>query len=167
VNNDGCEKSFLTHLKNDTFCRLGKSQVSGVGVFAIVDIPARINPFISFPSKEDFFIDISREELFALDGEIQKYIKDFFAQDSSGNYPVNATGLNNLNISHYVNHSDVPNLFIEDISGLDVSSGLNTFLTKRRVFRGEELTCNYRDFLSVNNNISQFNFLSKKNETNI
>jgi SET domain-containing protein len=170
-------KDFLNHLQNNTFCRLGKSEISGVGVFALTDIPQKINPFCPFPFKEEFFIDVSEEELHSLKPEVQQYIKDFFAQDSRGLYPVNATGLNDLNITHYVNHSNESNLEVEadpfpatphPPSRFMPSNGaLNSFLTKRKISKNEELTCNYNDFLSVNNNTGQFNFLFKRNEASI
>ena len=107
-------------------------------------------------------------------------MKDFFAQDSRGLYPVNATGLNDLNITHYINHSEACNLQITSESDptsptslgiskkfLPSNGALNSFLTKRKILKDEELTCDYRDFLSVNNNIGQFNFLSKENESSI
>jgi|TARA_R110000824_G_scaffold400171_2_gene607079 SET domain-containing protein len=180
------KKDYLKHLNDNTFCRLGSSRISGVGVFALVDIPENINPFISFPFREELSIDVSPQELSSLRQEVQEYIKDFFAQDSRCNYPVKATGLNDLNITHYVNHSESANLHIDTGSPLPSAStknespqdsrpsppsplhgALNTFLTKRRVLRGEELTCNYRGFLSVNNNTDQFNFLSREDEAGI
>lgn len=174
---DSYKKDFLNHLRNHTFCRLGKSKISGVGVFAIVDIPAKINPFCAFPFKEEFFIDISEKELNNLPPEVKQYIKDFFAQDSRGLYPVNATGLNDLNITHYVNHSNTSNLEITSDSDstpsfssgkfLPSNGALNSFLTKRNILKDEELTCDYHDFLSVNNNTGQFNFLSEENESSI
>ena len=173
--NPNYKKGFLEHLNCKTYCRLGASNISGVGVFSIIKIPKAVNPFESFPIKEEFFLDVTEEELSSFQKEVQEYIKNFFAKDERGLYPVNATGLNELNKTHYVNHSDSPNLEVElePINGLasqkfiPSNGSLNTFLTKREIMKGEELTCDYNSFFGVNNNKEQFDFLSKKNETSI
>ena len=43
----------LANLTRQTFCRLAASPKGGVGVFAIIDIPAEINPFQCASNKED------------------------------------------------------------------------------------------------------------------
>lgn len=172
------KERFLSHVRGKTYCKLEPSSISGVGVFSIVEIPQGINPFESFPLKEEFFLDITEEELSSFKKEIQEYVTNFFAKDERGLYPVNATGLNDLNITHYVNHSISPNLKVEleplNKPSLEISSkftpsngSLNTFLTTRNINKGEELTCDYNSFFGVNNNKEQFNFLSKENEADI
>ena len=157
---------FLRHLAAETFCRIGVSPISGVGVIAIRDIPINTDPFLCTPPKEDHFIDVSEEELSKMPPSVQQYIKDFFTKDEQGTYPVNATGLNDLNLSFFVNHSETPNLKIEDIKEKGANS-LNTFLTNKDIKIGEELTCDYREFLSVNILKEQFPFLSKHDEASI
>ena len=101
-----------------------------------------------------------------MSASIQQYVKDFFTKDAEGTYPVNATGLNDLNISFFVNHSEAPNLKIEDIKEKE-SNSLNTFLTNKDIKIGEELTCDYREFLSVNILKEQFPFLSEHDEASV
>tara|TARA_B110001454_G_scaffold181617_1_gene175746 strand:- start:742 stop:1251 length:510 start_codon:yes stop_codon:yes gene_type:complete len=167
---DPFKAAFLRHLGTEIFCRIGISPISGVGVIAIRDIPANTDPFLCTPPKGDHFIDISEQELSEMNPSIQQYIKDFFSKDEQGAYPVNATGLNDLNISFFVNHSATPNLKIEDVkveNDTEKVNSLNTFLTNRNINAEEELTCDYREFLSVNILKEQFPFLSEHDETSI
>ena len=166
---DSIKVALLRHLQNEVYCRIGVSRISGVGVIAIKNIPKGTNPFACTPPREDCFIDVLEEELEGLPPSITQYIKDFFSKDEAGAYPVNATGLNDLNISFFVNHSDAPNLTIEDIKEKEANSlnTLNTFLTNRDVNAGEELTCDYKRFLSVDILKEQYPFISKRYETSI
>ncbi len=41
------KEELIKHLKNDVYCRLGVSKISGIGVIAIKDIPKGTNPFRS------------------------------------------------------------------------------------------------------------------------
>jgi SET domain-containing protein len=148
----------LTNLTRQTFCRLAASPKGGVGVFAIVDIPAKTNPFQCASNKEDQYVDLTEEEVATLPPAIQSYIKDFFVKSDKG-YPVHLSGLNDLNISFYVNHSLSPNLKIDLISQ-NSNDLLSTFVSNRKISAGEELTCNYNTFVSTKNLRDQFPFLS-------
>ena len=159
------KESFLKNLKDQTFCRLYPSKTEGVGVFAIRDIPSGVNPFPCYPHREEKFVNLSEEEFSTLPLSVQNYIRDFFIKDEKG-YPVNFSGLNDLNISFYINHSTSPNIQIKDFSE-NPSDLLNTFLTNKDILEGEELTCDYNTFLGVNNIKEQFPFLSQKNEASV
>ena len=132
------KKALLDHLNYDTFCRVGRSKISGVGVIAIRPIPKNTNPFVCFPPKEDNYIDLTEDEISQIHPSVQRFIKDFFIKDQLQTYPVNASGLNDLNISFFVNHSLDCNLEIKDIAETqEVPNSLNTFLTKRDIDEGE------------------------------
>ena len=78
----GKKENLIENLKNNTFCRLGKSD-HGVGVFAIRDIPRGSEIFsLCNDDKEEDLIDLSEEELKGLDGSLVKYIKDMFKKYS-------------------------------------------------------------------------------------
>ena len=97
----------LKKLKN-TYCRLQPSVISGVGVFAIMDIPQGINPFQG--AQEPEWIEFNVEELKNLDKEIKKMIDDFYVIEKDGGVYIPECTLDNMDVSFYVNHSANPNL---------------------------------------------------------
>jgi len=135
------------NLKNETYCRIGVSEIpgAGVGVIAIRDIPKRTDPF-KYPGRgrrNDKVVHISEEELRNLDKNVQQYIKDFFFPTSPDGkkifFPVTCDGLNSMNISFYLNHSEThPNLDLVPGKG-----PYYEFRTNRDIKKGEELFINY------------------------
>lgn len=126
------KQQLLKHLQNEVYCRIGVSKIHGVGVFAIRDIPKNTNPFKHSFNGEG--IVFSTNELEKLPKEVQKIIDDFLVHEKDGVLiPVN--GLNQLDISFYLNHSENPN----------VKTGDNgeTFITMRDIKKDEELTYIY------------------------
>ena len=119
-----------------TYCRLQPSSIHGVGVFAIRDIPAGIDPFYGSgdPDAERF----TKEELQDLDPEVLRLIDDFLVFDKDGSVEIPEEGINGLTMAFYVNHSDNPNLTSPD-------NGLS-FRTNREIKKGEELTAGYRTY---------------------
>jgi SET domain-containing protein len=101
------KKFLLDHLKNDVYCRLGVSKIAGVGVFAIRDIPAGVNPLKSWlPSQE---VDIDKAELKKLPASVREQVEMFcYYDDKKVSIPV--IGLNSINMAIYLNHSKTPNL---------------------------------------------------------
>jgi SET domain-containing protein len=101
------KKFLLDHLKNDVYCRLGVSKIAGVGVFAIRDIPAGVNPLKSWlPSQE---VDIDKAELKKLPASVREQVEMFcYYDDKKVSIPV--IGLNSMNMAIYLNHSKTPNL---------------------------------------------------------
>lgn len=141
----------LHHLKNKTYCRLGKSMVHGVGVFAIKKIPKGINPFTLSDQycNEGSISKIKVEDLQKLPKAIQTMVQDFFSplkkirQYKKNEYLYLPTlGLNSINISYYLNHSNHQNMNIE----FNKECFYTTFTTKRVIQKGEELTINYNEF---------------------
>jgi len=72
--------NLLKNIKNDTFCRLKHSKVSGIGVIAIKDIPVNTNPF--YLTNKTFrkykVIKISKKDLKNTNSDVLKIIDDFF-----------------------------------------------------------------------------------------
>lgn len=124
----------LTHLRECVFVRIGLSRIHGFGIIAIRDIPVDIDPFQDiWPIK---FTRLTENELGCLDSAVTAYVKDVCVfQD--GHYLVPDYGLNALDISWHLNHSEEPNLRVMD--------GY-LFRTMRHVYAGEELTVNYKTF---------------------
>jgi SET domain-containing protein len=129
------KKQVIKHFKNDVYCRLKPSKISGVGVFAIRKIPAGIDPFRE--EKEQDYIPISEKELKGIQPNVLRLIKDLFVL-REGKYWIPERGANTLPITHFLNHSKNPNLTI-DKDGTVIT-------TKRKINEGEELTIDYRTF---------------------
>lgn len=122
----------LEYISNTTYCRLKASKIHGVGVFAIKKIPKNVNPFPSAPDYE--CVTVSKEELRKLDPELKKLIFDLLVFDSD-TVELPVKGLNNLDISFYLNHSKKPNLKYAD--------DRESFISIRDIEAGEELTADY------------------------
>lgn len=136
----------LLNLKNSIYCRLQPSPISGIGVFAIRDIPNGINPFeiAGQTCQADQVIFISKDELQDLPNEIQQTIPHFFAKKPNDQYyPIISGGLNAINISFYINHSSHPNITLVTVPGCDYYQ----FITKNKIRTGEELTFDYSQWL--------------------
>ena len=144
-------------LKNlhQTYCSFGASKVHGIGVIAIRDIPKSINPFPSV--KPEKTIQLTDKDLELLPIEVVGKIKDIFVKHN-GVYHIYDLGLNCMGIRFHVNHSDNPNIAVNE--GV-VTKGYNPFITLRNIKKGEELFWNY--MISNGDNIlNQFKFI--KNE---
>jgi len=121
---------------NLTFCRLKKSRIQGIGIFAIREMPAGTNPFSGV--KKHAWQKIGKAEIKNLDKEVQKMIGDFFAMQEDGSFFVPECGLNGIDISFFLNTSKNPNVKTTD-------DGTN-FITIRKIKKGEELTVSYADY---------------------
>ncbi len=143
-------KVFVNTLKN-TYCRIGVSEISGVGVVAIQDIPKNTNPF-QYPNKEflDYnIVKVSREEVKTLPETVQKLIKDFIIIDDNENYyAIPENGLNSMDITFYMNHSNKPNIDII----FDKKCKYVTFKTNKKIKIGEELLINYKIYYNYGKN---------------
>ena len=144
MNRSRCKQRLINNLQNDIYCRVGVSKVvpNQVGVIATRDIPAGTNPFATaHPRQSDRIIELTHQDLEGLDPTTRQMVNDFYvADDTTGTYPVNQSGLNGLDVSFYLNHSDQPNLnVVHDNSGDDYAG----FRTNRNIKKGEELTYRY------------------------
>lgn len=129
------KKQILDQIKNDVYCRLKPSSISGIGVFAIRDIPAGIDPF---QEPEDIkWIPFSRKELTKIHPNVLRLIKNLFVFRDEA-YWIPELGMHTLCIVQFLNHSENPNLTI-DKEGEEIE-------TKRKIKKGEELTIDYRIF---------------------
>ncbi|CAE8711387.1 unnamed protein product [Polarella glacialis] len=152
------KRRVLDHLRSEAYVHLAVSPIAGVGVFAFRTIPVGIDPFpICNPhmgSKERVAF-CSRTELMGMPPGVCDLVKSFFAPlteddswtpqtDENGEilYGVLATGMNSLNLSWYLNHSDNPNISFKDA---DDEGGFNSFVTNRQIEAGEELVNDYRE----------------------
>ena len=146
------KKAFLRALKHTVYCRIAVSDIHGIGVKAIRNIPAGIDPFISFVQNKKY-IFLQDEDLKSLPKNIRCYIKDYYIKTENG-YPVLLQGLNDVSIFGYMNHSATPNIGLYP----DKQDELCKFVSLKNIKKGEELLWDYRHS-GVENLTQQFPFI--------
>lgn len=135
--------TFIENLKQKVFCRLGVSKVHGVGVFAIRDIPAGVNPMEEMSPTE--FETVKASEMSAaftgLSPEIKQLVIDMCPERTKdGEWDCPAHGLNSIGIAWYLNHSSAPNMEERD----------GDFFSLREIKSGEELLVDYGTYGALN-----------------
>lgn len=114
------------------YTRLGVSPINGVGVFAIVDIPAGV---YVFEPDDDKTVKVPSEDMVALPPAIRKLYEDFCVlEDGVYECPSN---FNRLTPSWYLNHSKQPNVAADNSL---------KFYAIREIRAGEELTADYETY---------------------
>lgn len=124
-------------IKNNVYCRL-QASAHGVGVFAVRNISAGINPFMGTRTAQDEWIKIPESEVYKnpdIPEAVRLMIEDFFIWKNGFIY-FPPLGMNELGIGYFVNHSNNPNLREKN----------KEFVTLREVKAGEELTVNYETY---------------------
>ncbi len=116
-----------------TYCRLQSSKVSGIGVFAIKDIPKNTNIFSGV--KDERWANFNLADFKPLGKEIVTMVEDFFVVKPNGQVEIPTCGFNGMNVSFFLNHSNKSNVKTID--------GGENFVTVRKVKKGEELTADY------------------------
>jgi len=122
----------LHYLKN-TYARLRPSKISGVGVFAIRDIPKGIKIFLGQHDEKWYTFKMS--DLKDLPPEVLEMVDDFFVVEKDQTVSIPASGLNGIDVSFYPNSSRKPNM-------KTIDDGF-TFVSLRKIKKGEELTVDY------------------------
>jgi hypothetical protein len=130
------KQEILKSLKN-TFCRIKLSKINGVGVFAIRDIPKGINPFNIAKAGDWQKFEVA--ELKFLDKSIVEMIASFFTIQKDNTVYIPKGGLNEMNISYFMNDSKNANVKM-------VKDEVN-FITLRKIKKGEEITVSYETYL--------------------
>jgi len=155
------KENLINNLKNETFCKVGVSDISGVGAMAIKDIPKGTEIFKCCNNDNlNDPIEINEEDLKEVGDPVLEYAKSFLVQSGPNTYPFPAEGLNSMGIIFYLNHSNNPNteFFFDGNLG-----GFVSFVSSREIRKGEELT---QDYNNLSNNkeelIKQFPFLRQQ-----
>jgi hypothetical protein len=139
------EKEFIIKSLEHTYCRLGVSKTHGVGIIAIREIPKGIDPF--FVRKNQKWIKFSEKEFSHLDDEVKRIIEDFYVKEKDGSIFINEHAFCESSMQIYINHSNNPTMETFDNG--------ETFITKRTVKKGEELTVDYKTFEPNFNNFKK------------
>ena len=139
---------------HNTYARVSTTD-HGVGVRAIRDIPAGVDPFQGIQNHS--IAMLKGRDIKELDAPIQSMVRDFFLVSNKtyafhggamhfnddDEYPVPLSGLNQLDVSFFVNHNDVnPNLVVNEHS----NESLTSFVAARLIKAGEELTYDYNAY---------------------
>ena len=74
---------------------------------------------------------------------VLEYAKNFLVQSGPNTYPFPAEGLNSIRVIFYLNHSSNPNT--EFFTEADNPNGFISFITSRKIRKGEELTQDYNN----------------------
>jgi hypothetical protein len=128
------KQTLLSNLRK-VYCRVERSELHGVGVFAIRRIPKGINPFeIPIPF---VLASLTKADVRALPRGIQQMIRQYVACQN-GEYVLTTFGFNLLELEYFVNHSPHPNLVFDEDGGC--------YRTARAIAPGEELTGDYTRF---------------------
>jgi hypothetical protein len=69
------KKQIIAHLEKEVYCCVKPSLISGVGVFAIKDIPKGTNPF---KEKDTKYLPVTEQELVHVSPEIKEHIVKLF-----------------------------------------------------------------------------------------
>jgi SET domain-containing protein len=118
--------NIVEHLNNTIWCKLAPSNIHGIGVFALRDIPARTAILVDTINREG--INLSDDEFKQLALEIQNLLLDIRVfNEAIGFISPNA----DIDYILFMNNSDNPNF--------DAISGF----TLRDIQKGEEITENY------------------------
>ncbi len=138
------KKELIYNLEKQIYCRLAPSKIHGIGVVAIKDIPKGVNPFELTGGKcgSDKIIKVHKDDIEKINPNVKKMMDDFLGADENGYYDVPKNGLNDMNVSFYMNHSDKAN--IEIVNG--GKCNFVTFRAKKVIKEGEELTINYNKY---------------------
>ncbi|MEK7172371.1 MAG: SET domain-containing protein [Patescibacteria group bacterium] len=134
-NKNNLKKKCLDCLEK-TYCRVQSSPLGGVGVFAIRDIPKGTDIF--YGCLKPIWIRFNKNELAHLDQGVKEMIDDFLPTVNLKDFYVPVHGLNGMDISYFINHSNKPNC--------QTPKNSFGFFTARKVKKGEELTVNYGSY---------------------
>jgi SET domain-containing protein len=129
----------LAELRQSTYVMLRPSAVSGVGVFAVVDIPKGCREMFSKPDPEEKWITLSMQEVESLPAHAQFLIGNYCLFDEELNYFVPEHGFKKMDLSLFINHGDEPNL--KSINDGDYFEAL------RDIKAGEELLLDYGEIV--------------------
>lgn len=124
-------RKIIDSIKYNCNVRLKPSTVcDGVGVFALVDIPADTILFNDIDPDMNF---ITWDEIVDIKDEVKVYLKSMCNSNESGLFLSRTVSA--INISYYVNHSDEFNVH-HDLT-------LDRYITTKDIKSGDEILCKY------------------------
>lgn len=131
-------EKLLKELASNTWVMLKPSPIEGIGVFALRDIPKGCRDMFGKPDDDSEWITVSKSEVEVLPAHTQFLISNYCLYDSA-NYFVPAQGFKKMDLSFFLNHSDMPNI-------ISINDG-DYFETIRDIKEGEELVIDYGEIV--------------------
>jgi len=131
------KEDVIKDLENNIYCRIQRSPIHGIGVFAVRDIPKGTNPFVTYMDFDT--IAVPKKEIMEnekIPAAVKEMVKAFYVIQN-GNIYCDARSFNEINIAYFLNHSDTPNLDVKEMNEESV------FTANRDIAPGEELTADY------------------------
>ena len=125
----------LRELNNYTYVMLQPSPISGVGVFALQNIPVGCREIFSKPNINDEWITLSKNEVDDLPSHSKFLVGNYCLYDDDENYFVSAEGFKKIDLSLFINHSITPNI-------ISINDG-DYFEVIKNIEIGEELVLDY------------------------
>eukprot|EP01064_Diplonema_japonicum_P039199 TRINITY_DN9778_c1_g2_i1.p1 TRINITY_DN9778_c1_g2~~TRINITY_DN9778_c1_g2_i1.p1 ORF type:complete len:183 (+),score=36.97 TRINITY_DN9778_c1_g2_i1:54-602(+) len=147
-------RGMIKHIARDVWCRIGPSKLHGVGVIALRDIPKNkvvdrvpVEMMPPFMRKEVDTESVHIDELQDVNEDVKNYLREMYVC-TEGRFDISTFGVNTfVGLAHFVNHSSEPNVTF--ITSTEPDLGCNMKIqTIKAVNKGEELLCNYREYLT-------------------
>lgn len=133
------KRTLLNELSSNTYAKLSRSAIEGIGVFAITDIPKGCTSIFSNDSVlQEEWIKISKTEIDLLPDHSKNLVETYCLYDEH-HYYVPETGFKKLDLVVFLNHSETPNL-------KSVNDGA-FFITLTDIKKGEELLIDYGEIV--------------------
>lgn len=129
------KSELLAELSAHTYVMLKPSATAGTGVIALRDIPKGCRDMFSKPDPNDKWITLTQAEVDALPFHAKFLVQNYCLFDDQSNYFVPGKGFKKLDLSHFINHSDTPNI-------ISIEDG-EFFEATRDIQAGEELFIDY------------------------
>ena len=130
------KEQLLLELQQDTYVALQPSEVHGIGVYAVKDIPKGCTKMFSTGVGE--WLTVPRHEVDLLPKHSKDMVENFCLYDEE-NYFIPDYGFKLMDLVVYLNHSATPNI-------VSINEG-ETFEATRHIKAGEELFVDYGEIV--------------------
>lgn len=127
-------EQLLHELRDQSYVMLRPSPIEGIGVFALRDIPKGCREMFSPPLAADDYVAVPRATIDELPAHARRLVETYCLYDAESYY-LPGGGFKKLDLVHFLNHSDTPNV-------ASVDEG-NWFVALRDIAAGEELLVDY------------------------
>jgi len=131
------KEEIIQDLIQNVYCRIQRSPIHGIGVFAIKRIPKGAKPLIV--SDNTNAVPIPESEIMGnknIPDAVKEMVKAFYTMGEGVIYSPGHS-LNQIDISYFMNHSTRPNIDCQEV-GEDI-----VHVANRNIETGEELTIDY------------------------
>lgn len=134
-------EKLVNDLEENVYCRLQPSKLHGIGIFAIRDIPKGQELFKTFVNYELTPVPVELiDNNPKIDPAVRQLAHDMYPLHNGKLY-MYRKGMNAIDIGFFINHSDAPNVFFDDMSAV---------FAARDIKRGEELVSDYEKYSEHN-----------------